>query len=70
MKARLLPLLGLLLASDVTGFALGPVVSAILVPSLGLPAPFLVIAGLNEAGDAMVIESWHEGRGLSRTERD
>lgn len=37
---------GLLLASDVTGFALGPVVSAILVPSLGLPAPFLVIAGV------------------------
>lgn len=37
---------GLLLASDVTGFAAGPVVSALLVPSLGLPAPFLAIAGL------------------------
>jgi MFS family permease len=35
---------GLLLACDVTGFALGPVVSALLVPSLGLPAPFVVIA--------------------------
>lgn len=30
----------------------------------------VVIAGLNEAGDRMVIESWHEGRGLSRTERE
>ena len=30
----------------------------------------VVIAGLNDAGDAMVIESWHEGRGLARTERD
>lgn len=37
---------GLLLASDVTGFAAGPVVSAILVPSLGLPAPFYAIAAL------------------------
>lgn len=40
---------GLLLASDVTGFALGPVVSAILVPWLGLPAPFVFIAGLTLA---------------------
>lgn len=37
---------GLLLASDVTGFAMGPVVSAILVPWLGLPAPFIFIAAL------------------------
>lgn len=37
---------GLLLASDVTGFALGPVVSALLVPTMGLPAPFVVIAAL------------------------
>jgi MFS family permease len=36
--------LGLLLASDVTGFALGPAISALLVPSFGIPAPFLVIA--------------------------
>ena len=35
---------GLLLASDVTGFALGPVVSALLVPTFGLPAPFLFIS--------------------------
>lgn len=35
---------GLLLACDVTGFALGPLVSALLVPSLGLPAPFVAIA--------------------------
>jgi MFS family permease len=36
--------LGMLLASDVTGFALGPAISALLVPSFGIPAPFLVIA--------------------------
>lgn len=35
---------GLLLAADVTGFASGPVLSAILVPHFGLSAPFLVIA--------------------------
>lgn len=29
----------------------------------------VVVVGLNDARDAMVIESWHEGRGLSRTER-
>ncbi|MFZ8998775.1 MAG: MFS transporter [Ilumatobacteraceae bacterium] len=37
---------GLLLASDVTGFAFGPVLSALLVPSLGLSAPFLAIAAM------------------------
>jgi MFS family permease len=37
--------LGLLLACDVAGFAAGPAVSALLVPSFGIPAPFLVIAG-------------------------
>jgi MFS family permease len=40
---------GLLLASDVTGFALGPVLSALLVPWLGLPAPFIVISALTLA---------------------
>ncbi|HUF99460.1 MAG TPA: MFS transporter [Ilumatobacter sp.] len=35
---------GLLLAADVAGFATGPAISAILVPSFGLSAPFLVIA--------------------------
>jgi hypothetical protein len=29
----------------------------------------LVIVGLNDARDRLVIESWHQGRGLSRTER-
>ncbi len=38
--------LGLLLAADVAGFAAGPAISALLVPSFGIPAPFLVIAGL------------------------
>ncbi len=37
--------LGLLLASDVAGFAAGPAISALLVPTFGIPAPFLVIAG-------------------------
>lgn len=35
---------GLLLSADVTGFAFGPVVSALLVPSFGLSAPFFTIA--------------------------
>jgi MFS family permease len=35
---------GLLLAADVAGFAIGPVISAVLVPVFGIPAPFLVIA--------------------------
>ena len=38
--------MGLLLSSDVAGFALGPVVSALLVPTFGIPAPFIVIAVL------------------------
>ncbi len=29
----------------------------------------LAVAGLNEARDRMVIESWHEGRGVERSER-
>lgn len=37
---------GLLLAMDVGGFAAGPALSAVLVPWLGIPAPFLVIAAL------------------------
>ena len=36
--------LGLLLASDVGGFAAGPAISALLVPTFGIPAPFLFIA--------------------------
>ncbi len=38
---------GLLLSADVAGFAAGPALSAVLVPWLGLPAPFLTIAALN-----------------------
>ncbi|MEM7340246.1 MAG: MFS transporter [Actinomycetota bacterium] len=38
--------LGRLLSADVFGFALGPAVSAVLVGPFGLPAPFLVVAGL------------------------
>src|SRR5262245_10428148 len=40
---------GLLLAADVAGFAVGPAISAVMVPSLGIPAPFLLIAGLTVA---------------------
>jgi hypothetical protein len=29
----------------------------------------LVVTGLNEARDKLVIESWHQGRGLGRMER-
>jgi predicted MFS family arabinose efflux permease len=36
--------LGLLLAADVAGFATGPAISAVMVPTLGLPAPFITIA--------------------------
>jgi MFS family permease len=37
--------LGRLLAADVAGFAAGPAISALLVGPVGLPMPFLVIAG-------------------------
>jgi hypothetical protein len=30
----------------------------------------LVVVGLNDARDRLVIESWHEGRGVTRVERD
>ena len=36
--------LGLLLAADVAGFAVGPLLSALVVGPLGLPTPFLMIA--------------------------
>ncbi|MAT04910.1 MAG: hypothetical protein CL424_07695 [Acidimicrobiaceae bacterium] len=39
--------MGTLLAADVAGFAAGPVVSALLVPTFGIPAPFIVIAALS-----------------------
>lgn len=39
--------LGLLLSADVAGFAAGPALSAVMVPTLGLSAPFLTIAALS-----------------------
>jgi MFS family permease len=36
--------MGTLLAADVGGFALGPAVSAVIRPLLGIPAPYVVIA--------------------------
>jgi MFS family permease len=41
--------LGLLLAADVAGFAFGPAISAVLVPWLGIPAPFLLIGAVSLA---------------------
>jgi MFS family permease len=38
--------IGRLLAADVGGFALGPAISAVLVGTFGIPAPFLVIAAV------------------------
>lgn len=38
--------LGWLLSAEVFGFAMGPVVSAVLVPVLGIPAPFYTIGAL------------------------
>ena len=38
---------GLLLSADVAGFAAGPALSAVMVPTLGLSAPFLTIAALS-----------------------
>ena len=40
---------GMLLAADVAGFALGPAISAVLVHPLGIAAPFLVIVGATVA---------------------
>ncbi|MEZ5217321.1 MAG: MFS transporter [Ilumatobacteraceae bacterium] len=41
--------LGLLLAADVGGFAMGPVVAALLIGPFGIPAPFLAIAAATAA---------------------
>lgn len=62
---------GLLLASDVTGFALGPVVSAILVPWFGLPAPFLFIAAMTLALMTLVfrVEIVEASRDVAPTQR-
>jgi MFS family permease len=58
--------LGLLLACDVAGFAAGPAVSALLVPSFGIPAPFLVIAGATLAALPIVLRTHvAEARGAS-----
>jgi MFS family permease len=41
--------LGRLLSVDVAGFAMGPVISAVLVGPFGIPAPFLVIGAISIA---------------------
>jgi MFS family permease len=49
--------LGRLLAADVGGFAAGPAVAALLVGPLGIPGPFLVIAGGTVAALPFVIRN-------------
>ena len=62
--------LGLLLACDVAGFAAGPAVSALLVPSFGIPAPFLVIAGATLASLPIVLRTHvAESRGVAMQNR-
>ena len=47
--------LGSLFSADVFGFAIGPVVSAVLVGPTGIPGPFVVIAALNLGVTAWVL---------------
>lgn len=41
--------LGLLMSADIFGFAVGPVLSALLVGPFGIPAPFIIIAAITTA---------------------
>lgn len=62
--------LGRLLAFDVAGLALGPVVSAVLAGPLGLGAPFLVVAGVTLAVSPAVLRTHvDEQRGGGSAER-
>jgi MFS family permease len=56
--------LGLLLSADVAGFALGPAISAVLVGSFGIPAPFLFVAALT-AMCAPIIARVHITEGVA-----
>ncbi|MCH7788999.1 MAG: MFS transporter [Acidobacteria bacterium] len=47
--------LGRLVSADVAGFAMGPVLAALLVGLFGIPAPFLVVAVLTVAFSASVL---------------
>ncbi len=49
--------LGRLLAAEVGGFAAGPAVAALLVGPLGIPGPFLVIAGGNVVAIPFVVRN-------------
>jgi len=49
--------LGRLLAADVGGFAAGPAVAALLVGPLGIPGPFVVIAGANVLAVPFVVRN-------------
>lgn len=46
---------GKLLAADVTGFAMGPAISAVLVPLFGISAPFLVIVAATFLGVPVIL---------------
>ncbi len=61
--------LGKLLAADVTGFAVGPLVSALLVPLFGLRSPFLFIAALSVLSALLVARVRVEETGDAPTER-
>lgn len=59
--------LGRLLSSEVFGFAVGPVVSAILVGPFGLAAPFFVTAAVTLAGLALTLALAPDEHGPSET---
>lgn len=61
--------LGKLLAADVTGFAIGPLISALLVPFFGLRSPFLLIAVLGIAASSLVARVQVEETAERPTER-
>ncbi|MGI9648545.1 MAG: MFS transporter [Acidimicrobiia bacterium] len=61
--------LGRLFSADVFGFAMGPVISAVLVGPFGLAAPFLVIAGLTMAVVALTLGMKIEETAQTETRR-
>jgi MFS family permease len=56
--------LGILFSTDVAGFAIGPVISAILVGPLGIPGPFVVVAAANVIAAVLVLTKVEENQDL------
>ena len=56
--------LGILFSTDVAGFAIGPVISAVLVGPLGIPGPFLVVAAANAIAAVLVLANVEENENL------